>query len=55
VFVWKSFAVVREAFSNACPDKEVPSKTTLMMIVMPMGRDYFSELRPPMGLFFIRR
>jgi hypothetical protein len=26
-FASKSFAAVREAFSNSCPDKEVPNKT----------------------------
>jgi hypothetical protein len=29
----KSFAVVREAFSNAYPDKEVPNKTTVHRLV----------------------
>jgi hypothetical protein len=28
-FIWKQFPVVREAFSNAFPDKEVPNKTTI--------------------------
>jgi hypothetical protein len=28
-FTQKSFAVVREAFSNAYPNKEVPNKTTI--------------------------
>jgi hypothetical protein len=29
----KSFAAVREAFSNAYPDKEVPNKTTIHRLV----------------------
>jgi hypothetical protein len=29
----KSFAGVREAFSKACPDKEVPNKTTIHQVV----------------------
>jgi hypothetical protein len=32
-FASKSFAAVREAFSNAYPDKEVPSKTTIHRLV----------------------
>jgi hypothetical protein len=32
-FASKSFAAVREAFSNACPDKEVPNKTTIHLLV----------------------
>jgi hypothetical protein len=31
-FASKSFAAVREAFSNAYPDKEVPNKTTLQLL-----------------------
>jgi hypothetical protein len=33
-FASKSFADVREAFSNAYPDKEVPNKTTLHRLVI---------------------
>jgi hypothetical protein len=29
----KSFAAVREAFSNAYPDKEVPNRTTIHRLV----------------------
>jgi hypothetical protein len=29
----KSFAAIREAFSNAYPDKEVPNKTTVHLLV----------------------
>jgi hypothetical protein len=32
-FTSKLFAVVREAFSNAYPDKEVPNKTTIHRLV----------------------
>jgi hypothetical protein len=32
-FASKSFAAVREAFSNAYPDKEVPNKTTIHQLV----------------------
>jgi hypothetical protein len=32
-FASKSFAAVREAFSNAYPDKEVPNKTTIRRLV----------------------
>jgi hypothetical protein len=32
-FASKSFAAVREAFSNACPDKEVTHKTTVHWLV----------------------
>jgi hypothetical protein len=32
-FGWKSFAAVREAFSNAYPDKEVPNKITIYQLV----------------------
>jgi hypothetical protein len=32
-FALKSFAVVRESFSNAYPDKEVPNKTTIHRLV----------------------
>jgi hypothetical protein len=32
-FASKSFAAVREAFSNAYPDKEVPNKTTIHRLV----------------------
>jgi hypothetical protein len=32
-FASKSFAAVREAFSNAYPDKEVPNKTTVHRLV----------------------
>jgi hypothetical protein len=32
-FASKSFAAVREAFSNAYPDKEVPNKTTVYRLV----------------------
>jgi hypothetical protein len=32
-FASKSFAAVRETFSNAYPDKEVPSKTTVHRLV----------------------
>jgi hypothetical protein len=32
-FAPKSFAAVREAFSNAYPDKEVPNKTTVHRLV----------------------
>jgi hypothetical protein len=32
-FVSKSFAAVREAFSNAYPDKGVPNKTTVHLLV----------------------
>jgi hypothetical protein len=32
-FTSKSFAAVREAFSNAYPDKEVPNKTTVERLV----------------------
>jgi hypothetical protein len=32
-FASKSFAAVREAFSNAYPDKEVPNKTTIQRLV----------------------
>jgi hypothetical protein len=32
-FASKSFAAVREAFSNAHPDKEVPNKTTIHRLV----------------------
>jgi hypothetical protein len=30
----KLFAAVREAFSNACPDKEVPNKTTIHRLLI---------------------
>jgi hypothetical protein len=33
-FALKSFAAVREAFSNAYPDKEVPNKTTVHRLVL---------------------
>jgi hypothetical protein len=32
-FASKSFAAIREAFSNAYPDKEVPNKTTIHRLV----------------------
>jgi hypothetical protein len=32
-FASKSFAAVSEAFSNVCPDKEVPNKTTVCRVV----------------------
>jgi hypothetical protein len=32
-FASKSFAVVREAFGNAYPDREVPNKTTMHKLV----------------------
>jgi hypothetical protein len=32
-FASKSFAAVREAFSNAYPDTEVPNKTTIHRLV----------------------
>jgi hypothetical protein len=32
-FASKSFSAVREAFSNAYPDKEVPNKTTVHRLV----------------------
>jgi hypothetical protein len=32
-FASKSFAAVREAFSNAYPDKEIPNKTTIHRMV----------------------
>jgi hypothetical protein len=32
-FVSKAFAAVREAFSNAYPEKEVPNKTTIHRLV----------------------
>jgi hypothetical protein len=32
-FASKSFAAVREAFSNAYPDKEVPNKVTIQRLV----------------------
>jgi hypothetical protein len=32
-FASKSFAAVREAFINAYPDKEVPNKTTIHVLV----------------------
>jgi hypothetical protein len=32
-FTLKSFAAVREAFSNPYPDKEMPSKTTIHRLV----------------------
>jgi hypothetical protein len=32
-FASKSVSVVREAFSNAYPDKEVPNKTTIHRLV----------------------
>jgi hypothetical protein len=32
-FASKSFAAIREAFNNAYPDKEVPSKTTIHQMV----------------------
>jgi hypothetical protein len=32
-FASKSFAAVREAFSNACPDKGPPNKTTIHRLV----------------------
>jgi hypothetical protein len=32
-FTSKAFAAVREAFSNASPDKEVPNKTTIHRLV----------------------
>jgi hypothetical protein len=32
-FTSKSFAAVREAFSNAYPDKELPNKTTIQQLV----------------------
>jgi hypothetical protein len=32
-FASKSFAAVREAFSNAYPDKEVPNMTTVHLLV----------------------
>jgi hypothetical protein len=32
-FASKSFAAVREAFSNVYPDKEVPNKTTIHRLV----------------------
>jgi hypothetical protein len=28
-------------------------RTLMMMMIMSMGRDYVSELRPPTGLLFI--
>jgi hypothetical protein len=34
-FASKSFAAVREAFSNAYPDKEVPNKTP---VIKPLAR-----------------
>jgi hypothetical protein len=37
-FTSKSFAAVREAFSNAYPDKEVPNETTIHPLV-PTFRD----------------
>jgi hypothetical protein len=33
-FVSESSAAVREAFSNAYPDKEVPNKTTIHKLVI---------------------
>jgi hypothetical protein len=36
-FASKSFAAVREAFSNAYPDKEVPNKTIVHRLVTKFG------------------
>jgi hypothetical protein len=36
-FASKSFAAVRETFSNAYPDKEVPNKTILHRLVTTSG------------------
>jgi hypothetical protein len=36
-FTSKSFAAVREAFSNANPDKEVPNKTIIQRLVTKFG------------------
>jgi hypothetical protein len=36
-FTSKSFAAVREAFSNANPDKEVPKKTIIQRLVTKFG------------------
>jgi hypothetical protein len=37
-FASKSFAAVREAFSIAYPDKEVPNKTTIHRLVTVSGQ-----------------
>jgi hypothetical protein len=38
-FASKSFAAVREAFSNSYPDKEVPNKTTTIHLLVTKSRD----------------
>jgi hypothetical protein len=51
-FASKSFAAVREAFSNAYPEKEVPNKTTIRPLVttfqmdacLPEGGGYFQHV-----------
>jgi hypothetical protein len=46
-FTSKSFAAVREAFSNAYPFKEVPDKTTILSLVslhIQVSRKYVSKL-----------
>jgi hypothetical protein len=45
----KSFAAVREALSNAYPDKEVPYKTTVHRVVTKFRVDAF--LREGGGYF----
>jgi hypothetical protein len=41
-FVLKSFVAVREAFSNAYPDKEVPNETTIHRLVTKLRDTVFA-------------
>jgi hypothetical protein len=50
-FAYESFADVREAFSNAYPDKEVPNKTVLHRLVNKISghRKYLSATNAHRG------